>query len=627
MPQDASQVLYRDDLDFEITPYWRESTIDKIKRAALANPCTYVWGKSGVGKSWMLKRVTRDLLKDGHFVVYYQLPRIRITNIGQVIEGLVHEFAITIENAEKKKLDKGKALKLLKIWSSFFLEWGANLAQAPDPMSRVDASLEVINASKLARFNYAQYEKNSVETFNDHLSDFVKCLKDDSKYLIVILDQIERVNKEKLSYLNDIVEKRPKRIQYIFSSYYKREEFFEHAVAKHFYPKPITITDFTNDEIRELIRINGLLDREEAKLILNYASGSTERAGYCVCLQKRLGKFTCEDVKFIEEQSCKEQLARVRKAASGKRLDSLLKAFWCVAVVGERDCPSVGHLREYLKLQDASLRLDVLDNPTFCDLLVKRETGFDQAKRLCFGYRDEFLRQCFKKDAERYSQWAPGMQRSTDEITQIHDAAASYYWKDLKERDERSINDLAHAMSEASFHAKEAKSGIFTENLDLFVEFELNIGDIEEAKADIKAAEPMFAQQANVVNTINTLVRVSDVCSRQDRLDMVNQISQSIAELAQPVTSDAQPKAITKHFPETRNYSSEEVEDLSTQLYLGGVKYPTDKRDLVDQARLNRAPAEIVSALNKLMPDSPYDSPADVSKTLSGSRLTHDGFR
>lgn len=661
MLQNGGQTLYHDDLDFDITPYWRESTITEIKSAISTYPCTYVSGKRGVGKSWMLKRIARDLLNDGHFVVYYRLPRMRIANIGQVIEGVANRFAIATESADEKKLKKDKAVEILKIWSDFFIEWGAKIAQMPNPASKVGASLAVLNSQKLARFDHVEYEGNSIDALNECLSGFVKCLEDGNKHLVIILDQVERVNEEKRNYLNDIIEKRPKGVRYVFSSYYARDMIFDCDVGKYFCLSPLEIENLTNDEIQELIRDNGLLDSEDAGLILDYANGSTERAGYCIWLRKRCGKITRQDIKLAGEQYCKDQIARVKRDAS----KGCLRALRYIAVIGEQDCPSIGHLREYLKLDDISLESDIIDHPTFCDLLVKWEKKLGRKRTICFGYRDKHLWQCFERDARQHffdldlsedptsmrypaslvcSAYAEASKLGVDKIPylllamskapfhasqikigepttvigKIHNSAVSYHLKMLGEPEGHSINELILAMSEAPFHAREARSKVLTEYIESFIEFELNTGNIEEAKANLNVAKEMFAQQGDFLGGIETLVRVSDICSRQDKHDLVNPISRYIAELSQPlISSDKSQESDLKQTLDLNKYTGEASEVTSIHAYLGGLGYPAAKQDLIVQAQQNHAPDEVIKILNGVQ-DGSFKSPADVGRDLIG---------
>lgn len=609
MPNDSGQTLYHDDPDFDINPYWRESSVDAIKDAVYHNPCTYVSGKSGVGKSWMLKRVTEDLMTDGHFVVYYRLPRTCVT-IGQAVEGIANRFAITTKATKRKKFDSDKALHLLKIWAGFFLKWGAKIAQMPDPSSEAKETIDVVIPS-IARFNTPQYEVDAIEAFNQHLSNFVKCLKDANEYLIVILDQVERVNKEKRNYLNDIAQKCPNRVKYVFSSYYRREQIFDYAVTQQFCPQPIIITDFTQEEILELVSNNHLFDRQETEWMLKFASGSTDRAGHCIRLRKRYGKFTHEDIKSIEEQYCKDQIERVGRIGKGE----CLKALWYIAIVGERDCPSVGHLCKYLNLEDSSFRTTVIGNPIIEDLLVTKEIESSRRKTICFGFRNDHIQECFKKDAEIYSTGVL-MGEYTSEIPKIHNSAASYYLDVLSEPREYSLNELIFAMNELPHYAAQADSSILVEHLDSFIEFKLNNGNVEEAKAELESSIGMLAQHEDVSSGINTLVRLSDICSRQEQPDMVNQISLSIAELARPIiSSEEQQEAVNKQAFGRKGNLDEEFGAASVQAYVGGIEYPADKQQLIDLARKNQAPYVVLETLDRVH-DRSFKSPADVSKDI-----------
>ncbi|MEU0088122.1 DUF2795 domain-containing protein [Streptomyces sp. NPDC006274] len=58
------------------------------------------------------------------------------------------------------------------------------------------------------------------------------------------------------------------------------------------------------------------------------------------------------------------------------------------------------------------------------------------------------------------------------------------------------------------------------------------------------------------------------------------------------------------------------VNPIELQKALGGVGYPADKKQIVDQAKQHGADEKIMNALGSL-PEKTYDSPADVNKEVS----------
>ena len=51
----------------------------------------------------------------------------------------------------------------------------------------------------------------------------------------------------------------------------------------------------------------------------------------------------------------------------------------------------------------------------------------------------------------------------------------------------------------------------------------------------------------------------------------------------------------------------------NVQKYLSGVDYPADKQDLIEAARSNSAPDEVMQTIRQL-PDEQYGGPQDVMK-------------
>ena len=58
-----------------------------------------------------------------------------------------------------------------------------------------------------------------------------------------------------------------------------------------------------------------------------------------------------------------------------------------------------------------------------------------------------------------------------------------------------------------------------------------------------------------------------------------------------------------------------DVSPIEVQKALGGVDYPADKEDLVENAEKKDANDKVLSALKDL-PDKKYESPADVNKEI-----------
>lgn len=58
---------------------------------------------------------------------------------------------------------------------------------------------------------------------------------------------------------------------------------------------------------------------------------------------------------------------------------------------------------------------------------------------------------------------------------------------------------------------------------------------------------------------------------------------------------------------------------IAVEGFLKGIHYPTDKSNLVDRAKQNKAPENIMNILNRLEKNE-YKSPIDVSKEVSKVR-------
>lgn len=64
-----------------------------------------------------------------------------------------------------------------------------------------------------------------------------------------------------------------------------------------------------------------------------------------------------------------------------------------------------------------------------------------------------------------------------------------------------------------------------------------------------------------------------------------------------------------------RQRSMEDVSVGEIQSYLGGVDYPKNKQQLIDHARSQGAPQEVIDLLQK-MEDKQFHDPTDVSQSI-----------
>ncbi len=60
-----------------------------------------------------------------------------------------------------------------------------------------------------------------------------------------------------------------------------------------------------------------------------------------------------------------------------------------------------------------------------------------------------------------------------------------------------------------------------------------------------------------------------------------------------------------------------EMRSEDVERYLRNANYPADKRDLMDYARRQNAPEDVVKALDRL-PEQRFNSAMDVSNSMSG---------
>ena len=63
-----------------------------------------------------------------------------------------------------------------------------------------------------------------------------------------------------------------------------------------------------------------------------------------------------------------------------------------------------------------------------------------------------------------------------------------------------------------------------------------------------------------------------------------------------------------------------DVNPIEIQKHLKGVDYPASKDSLIDLARDNQAPDEVVDELEDGLDEEEYESPAEVMADLGGSR-------
>jgi len=74
--------------------------------------------------------------------------------------------------------------------------------------------------------------------------------------------------------------------------------------------------------------------------------------------------------------------------------------------------------------------------------------------------------------------------------------------------------------------------------------------------------------------------------------------------------------AETQHEQEWSPMSSENVSTAQLAQYLKGIDFPANKQDIIETAKSNSAPDEIMTFMNEL-PDRSYDQPAEVEEEFS----------
>jgi hypothetical protein len=68
-----------------------------------------------------------------------------------------------------------------------------------------------------------------------------------------------------------------------------------------------------------------------------------------------------------------------------------------------------------------------------------------------------------------------------------------------------------------------------------------------------------------------------------------------------------------------------EMRSADIERYLRDVNFPANKRDIVEQARRQNAPNEVVMALDKL-PDQRFNSSMDVTRGMGSSSMGSSGM-
>ncbi|HOY10992.1 MAG TPA: DUF2795 domain-containing protein [Candidatus Paceibacterota bacterium] len=63
--------------------------------------------------------------------------------------------------------------------------------------------------------------------------------------------------------------------------------------------------------------------------------------------------------------------------------------------------------------------------------------------------------------------------------------------------------------------------------------------------------------------------------------------------------------------------SNDDIGSVVAQQYLSGINYPAKKEDLVNHAKSQNAPQDVIDTLEDL-PDREYGGPTDVSSAIGG---------
>ena len=440
----------------------RSEKLNEIKNLLLSTQpsCIVIEGKAGTGKSFFLTDLVEDI-KDEHFVIFRKIARTENEKIVLVLGDIVFRLEDDIRSFAHWSANKEKVVEV----SEMMAKWVKNVLKIPE-----DVPVEKI-PSIIAGMEKEKYERGFIYEFKDTLNNLIKYVPKE-KRMVIILDQVERIDPKELNLLYDIMEELPERTMLILASRKPGAEILSPEIQARITTKFLPVENFTEKETSEMLRLSGIpFDEKFLKRFYRKFKGFPLLQGMAIDELKSTKNYDLDRLPEKLEQHFKLRYEEIERS-SGEELQLLftLSIF--------RECLNLDTLHAVTNIEKSEIST-ILRKENISKNIILNAGRKDYCYEPFHSLFSEFV--C--RELERISRV---------EFEKIHSSAAEYYANKLLKSSEISPEELFLALVEAPYHASRAKSPKLLELIKYSSEFKTMWGYLDEAKEEFEVALALY---------------------------------------------------------------------------------------------------------------------------------------
>ena len=522
----------------------RSDKLNEVKELLTSSrpACVFVEGKAGVGKSYFLQTLVEDLEPD-HFVIFRKIERSENEKIVFVLGELIYKLKHEIEPFPHWNVDKEIVIEA----TESMLKWMKNILKIPDeiPVDKIPSYVAGIDKEK--------YERVFIHEFKDALNNLLKYIPSDRK-MVIILDQVERLDQKELPLLYDVLEGLPERILILLAS--KRSLPTPEIIAK-IKPQFLTIGNFSEKETEKMLELNGIPHDETflKKLYHKYD-------GYPLLLGMALNEMKVKENYDLD--LLPENLERY--------FEGMLKR---ISFEDANIVRSLALIRESLEI-DA---LCSITNEEFSTVLkvLEKEENLPAINRT--NHRYELFHSLFSDFVRSEIENISPLQ-----FKKIHESAAEYYASKLQEPSETGPDELVFSMVEAPYHACKAKSPKLLELIWYSSKFKTMWGYIEEAKEEFETAYNLYQKNDDKKGMSYMLTEIGVIFQNRGKPEQALEYYQNALEIAEEL-KDVRGKA-TMLNNIGRVYQDWGKHEQALEYYQNALKIAEELKDIRGKAKM-----------------------------------------
>jgi len=375
--------------------------------------CILILGRSGIGKTCLINTLVNNP-DSPHTIVSIKIQRSDSENVELVLGNLIFELKKIIEGSSKWKVSKEKIVSAIETT----LQTVKFIFKIP-----VELHLEKL-PSFIAGIEKNDYKMGIIHEFKEFIHKFNDFIPDDKK-LIIVIDQVERLNCSDLTLLFDIIEDLPDRVAIMLAS---QDDFFSSEIIGKVNPDILTISPFSKDESRELLQKNDLpFDDDFVNKFHEKYLGYPLLENMAVNELKRSHNYDLDRLPIQLDYYFKSLVSEIKPED--------LPLIWLLSIF--RDCIKLDNLARLMNKKHEDI------------LSISRDKNIKKILQIDY---------CFELFHPLFSEYVSNdlKAHSNEKYRYYHEVAANFYFDVLEEHNRDNFNLFVSALIDAPYHAMHA---------------------------------------------------------------------------------------------------------------------------------------------------------------------------